>query len=201
MVQQIAQSGLLARLRPDQPIDLLLEIGDALLASPVLVVELPMEHPDVAMAIEAFRERFGDHLLVGVGGVASVEQGALALSAGAQFLTTTRYTTELHHLADRCGALYIPPATAPAALPVLLQMNILAVTVPAQMLLSQSSIVAPPPAIIMENATPEMLSACARANGTAVAIGHLLFPTIQWSMAPMIRMARNLRQLWMAGRD
>jgi 2-keto-3-deoxy-6-phosphogluconate aldolase len=198
LVQRIAQAGLVARLRSDQPVDLLLEIGDALLAAPVVVVEVPIEHPEAVAIMTAFAERFGDHLLVGAGIVTSMQQGTMALAAGAQFLCTTRYSTELHQLAGRCGALYLPPATAPAAMPALAQMGVVMATASTVTWLADPvSSTAEMPGIIVHDVTPETLGACAATGATAAAIGDLLFPTAAWSMPTMIRTARHLRHLWM----
>ncbi len=211
LARQIATAGLLAQLRADQPVDLLLEIGDALLAAPVLVVEVPSQHPEAVAVISAFLERHGDHLLVGMGNIQSVAQGSRALAAGAHFLTTTRYTTELHQLAERCGALYIPPATAAAALPALAQMNVTMAAMAGDLLLATAPLSSPAPtsvpvsawraqsrpAIVAYQTQPADFSACHRAGATAVAVGNLLFPTADWSMPTMIRRARQLRQLWL----
>ncbi|MCB0063511.1 MAG: hypothetical protein KDE19_15420 [Caldilineaceae bacterium] len=51
-------------------------------------------------------------------------------------------------------------------------------------------------AILINDVTTETLALCAAAGASAVEIGPLLFPTTNWSMPTMIRMARRLRQLW-----
>jgi hypothetical protein len=53
------------------------------------------------------------------------------------------------------------------------------------------------PAILVQEVTPATLAAYAATGATAAAIGDLLFPTTDWSMPTMIRMARHLRQLWL----
>lgn len=197
IVQRIAQAGLIASLRPDQAVDRLLEIGDALLASPVLVVAVSMDHPEATALLAAYAERFGNHLLVGAGVIATVEQGISALAAGAQFLITTKYSTELHQHAARCGALYIPPAATSLALPALTLMDVQMVTLAAQMLLAEPHLSSQTqPHLIAQATTPETFAACAAAGAIAVDIGNLLFSTTTWSMPAMIRTARQLRQLW-----
>lgn len=195
---QIVTNGLVAQLRADQPVALLLEIGDALLASPVLTVAVSMHHPEAATLLQAYTERYGNHLLIGAGNITTVAEGISALTAGAQFLCTSRYATELHHHALRCGALYIPPATTAAALPALALMAVQMATLAAAAYLDTPPAI-DPPAILINDVTAEMLPQCAAAGAGAVEIGHLLFPTAEWSMPSMIRTARRLRQLWEGG--
>lgn len=192
---QIMTNGLIAQLRADQPVALLLEMGDALLASPVLTVAISMRHPEADTILRAYAERYGNHLLVGAGNMTTVAEGITALSAGAQFLRTERYTTELHYHALRCGALYIPPAATSAALPALALMDVQMATLTAADYLAGPPTMKPP-AILLSDVIPETLPRCAAAGASAVEIGHLLFPTVDWSMPSMIRTARRLRQLW-----
>lgn len=189
------RNGLVAQLRADQPLALLLEIGDALLASSVLTVAISMQHADAATALGDYAERYGGHLLVGAGAIRTIAEGITALTAGAQFLCTERYSTELHHHAQRCGALYIPLAAKPAALPALALMEVQMATLAATDALDTLPLTKRP-ALLVKGVTPEQLPHCAAAGANAVEIGHLLFPTADWSMPAMIRMARRLRQLW-----
>lgn len=216
---RIKQAGLSVSLRADQPIDHLLEIGDALLASPILVVALPTDHPEVTALVEAFTTRFGDHLLLGVSGIDTVAKGIEALAAGAQFLMTTRYRTELHQHAEQCGALYIPKAASMAALPALAATNVVAVTMEASALLMESNhfVVEIPqadfPAIIATDISDESMRDYARAGAIAADVSEVLFPTQSsstqspstqafptqaWSMPNTIRLARQLRASWLA---
>lgn len=197
---RLREIGFVARLRADQPVDLLLAVGDALLAVPLTAVEIPIEHPESMALLEAFRARFGAHLLLGVGRIETMQEGMLALAAGADFLLTNRYRTELHQWAERCGALYIPPLTAPAAAPALQAMGVRMATVTVQQLLATtlpnaSNVL---PALLATAVVPADLTASANAGAAAIAVGHLLFPTAMWSMPAMIRTGRALRRQWLS---
>ncbi len=174
-------------------------VGDALLAIPLTAVEIPSEHPESLALLEAFQARFGAHLLMGVGTIETVKEGTLALAAGADFLIDSRYRTELHQWSARCGALYLPPLTAPAAAPALQAMGVLMATVSAQLLLSTTLSPAHPiPALLATEVGPADLAACANAGVAAIAVGKQLFPTAAWSMPALIRMGRALRRQWLA---
>jgi 2-keto-3-deoxy-6-phosphogluconate aldolase len=202
IADRLCAAGLMARLRADQPVDLLLEVGDALLAAPVLVVEIPIHHPEAAALVEAFRDRFGDHLLVGVGAITTIQEGTMALAAGADFLITTRYASALHKVAEQCGALYVPPAPVPAALPALHAMGVLMVTATTTTLLAAAHNTGQmAPGVLATEVRPETIAAVRRAGAAAVAVGDLLFPTAAWSMPTLIRTARALRHQWLAGEE
>ena len=67
--QFICDEGLIAIVRGSVPAAKLLEIGDALLASPVLVMAVTINGTDALDAIALLRQRFGEHVLVGAGTV------------------------------------------------------------------------------------------------------------------------------------
>jgi len=193
----LSDIGLVARLRADQPIDRLLEVGDALLAVPLTAVEIPLDHPEPFGLLAAFRQRFGAHLLIGVGTVQQMAEGREALAAGADFLIAAHYRTELHHLAERCGALYLPPVTAHAAHRALDAMGVTMATVTAALLLASAPDAVPTrPALLATEVDEAALAPLFQAGAAAIAVGPLLFPTAAWSMPAMIRTARALRQQW-----
>jgi 2-dehydro-3-deoxyphosphogluconate aldolase/(4S)-4-hydroxy-2-oxoglutarate aldolase len=81
----VLREGLVAIVRGNFPAQKLIEIGDALLASPVLVMEVTLNTTGALDGITLLRERFGDKILVGAGTVRTVSQFHDALAAGAQF--------------------------------------------------------------------------------------------------------------------
>ncbi len=83
--QFVCDQGLVAIVRGNFPAQKLLEIGDALLASPVLVMEVTLNTTGALEGITILRERFGDQMLIGAGTVRTVDQFDAALAAGAQF--------------------------------------------------------------------------------------------------------------------
>ena len=80
--QFVCDQGLVAIVRGNFPVQKLLEIGDALLASPVLVMEVTLNTTGALEGITIFRERFGDQMLIGAGTVRTVDQFDAALAAG-----------------------------------------------------------------------------------------------------------------------
>lgn len=83
--KQINLGGIIAIIRGDYPLDKLIEIGDALLAAPVLAMEIILNSSNALEAITKLHERAGENMLIGAGTVRTVEQTRAALEAGAQF--------------------------------------------------------------------------------------------------------------------
>lgn len=83
--QFILDEGLVAIVRGNFPNQKLTEIGDALLAAPVLVLEVTLNTTGALNGITLLRERFGDHMLIGAGTVRTATQFDDAIAAGAQF--------------------------------------------------------------------------------------------------------------------
>lgn len=198
IVERIRFAGLMTMLPAEQPVDQLLEVGDALLASPILAVAIPMDHPEATALLEAYRKRYGDHLLIGAGAIPSLEAGCSALADGADFLLTARYETALHNAATRCGALYIPPATAPVAVTALATMGVQMVSIQSPVLgqgLPVSKNTTPALLAVAENST-EAVADCARVGAAAVLLAQLFVPANEWQIPPLIRRMRLLRQVW-----
>lgn len=82
---RIKEIGVIAIIRGGFSIEDMLGIGDALLAAPVLTMEVTLNTPNALDAIRELRARYGTNMIVGAGTVRTVEQLDAALDAGAQF--------------------------------------------------------------------------------------------------------------------
>ncbi|MGL4651213.1 MAG: hypothetical protein ACRC1H_17535, partial [Caldilineaceae bacterium] len=99
--------GLVACLPLERPIDELLEVGDALMASPVFVVALGAGSGATSAALAEFRARYGGNMLVGGWRVRTPAECRLVLAGGAQFVIGEPLTA----IADLCaasGVFYLP---------------------------------------------------------------------------------------------
>lgn len=87
------------------------EMGDALMAGGISIMEVALSEPDALDALERLAAHVGDSALVGAGTVTSAELGKRALDAGARFFVTPHVVPEVCQLAvDRdvaviCGAM------------------------------------------------------------------------------------------------
>ncbi|MCB0117176.1 MAG: bifunctional 4-hydroxy-2-oxoglutarate aldolase/2-dehydro-3-deoxy-phosphogluconate aldolase [Caldilineaceae bacterium] len=113
-VKQLRANGIIPIVRGDFSAQKVLEIGDALLASPVLAMEVTMNTPGALDLIEMLRARFGDHMLIGAGTVRTVAQFHDAVSAGAQFTLAPGFRPAVVEAAQAKDILHIPGVYTPS---------------------------------------------------------------------------------------
>lgn len=107
--QRIREDGLIAAVSAPVPGLDILAVGDALLASPILVMEISLVLPDAPAVIGQLRQRFGRHMLIGAGDVARAADLASTDAAGAQFVMLSELDEALVAAAHAAGILAIPP--------------------------------------------------------------------------------------------
>ena len=113
-VAQLKENGIIPIVRGDFSAQKVLEIGDALLASPVLAMEVTMNTPGALDLIEMLRARFGDHMLIGAGTVRTVTQFNDAVAAGAQFTLAPGFRPAVVEAAQTKEILHIPGVFTPS---------------------------------------------------------------------------------------
>jgi 2-dehydro-3-deoxyphosphogluconate aldolase / (4S)-4-hydroxy-2-oxoglutarate aldolase len=109
----ICQDGLVAIVRGNFPTQKLLEVGDALLAAPVLVMEVTLNTTGALEAIELLRNRYGDNMVVGAGTVRTAAQLREAIAAGAQFSVSPNLDLATVELATSLDLLHLPGVFTP----------------------------------------------------------------------------------------
>ena len=108
MTRRIKDEGIVAIVRGDFPAHKVLEIGDALLAAPLLVMEVTLNTPGALELIGMLRARFGENMIIGAGTVRTAEQFDAAAAAGAQFTVAPGSNPEVIARAGNAGILHIP---------------------------------------------------------------------------------------------
>ncbi len=196
VVKGLHATGLMAQLRSDLPVQELLEIGDALLAAPLLVVAISLEMPEALAAIAEFDRRYGNNLVVGVAQVTSLAAARSAMWAGARFLITPGVDDTLLHFTQRYGLFCLPHLATLRDLQRFDQSDLpLALIAPQVMPMLATTPIDPRRTVAIVTAEPALIDA-AQLGVTALACGDLLFPTSQWSHAQIITQARRLRTRW-----
>jgi 2-dehydro-3-deoxyphosphogluconate aldolase / (4S)-4-hydroxy-2-oxoglutarate aldolase len=109
----VLDTGLVAIVRGNFPTQKLIEIGDALLASPVLVMEITLNTTGALAGITLLRERFGDKMLVGAGTVRTVAQFQDAVAAGAQFTVSPNLDIATVEASLAADILHLPGVFTP----------------------------------------------------------------------------------------
>lgn len=207
-LHQIRSVGLIAIIRADARVDVLLEVADALLASPLTVAALVLGYANSLAAIAEVRARMGKHMLIGAANVRTRGQAVAALDSGAQFLIAPIFDRSTFQAAADRLALYIPTVRALDEIDRLVNAGVRSVRVEMDDADNQGAILLdaltgkhPPLEVVVSGAaTPENLACWAQQGVLAACVGDELRPEEVWSAKMLITQARVLRTAWEAGR-
>lgn len=205
MAQRVRADGIVAIVRGDFPAQKILEIGDAFLASPVLVMEVTLNTPGALELIQLLRTRFGENMHIGAGTVRSLEQFHAAVEAGAQFTVAPGLNLAVVEQACQQDFLHIPGVytaseadTAHAAGARLLKLFPAHIGGPGYLKALRAPLddleFVPTGGIGPENAGD-----WARAGAVALGVGSSLVTGPDQPMADLITRARALRRAWEGG--
>ena len=205
MARRVQNDGIVAIVRGDFPAQKILEIGDALLAAPVLVMELTLNTPGALELIRMLRARFGENMYIGAGTVRTANQFDAAVAAGAQFTVAPGLNPAVVTQACKADILHIPGVytateaeTASAAGSRLLKLFPANIGGPAYLKALRAPLddvqFVPTGGIGPDNA-----AAWASAGAAALGVGSSLVTGPHQPMADLIRRARALRQAWESG--
>ena len=207
MTRRIKDEGIVAIVRGDFPAQKVVEIGDALLAAPVLVMEVTLNTRGALELIGMLRARFGENMVIGAGTVRTVKQFDAAVAAGAQFTVAPGSNSEVFARAGTADILHIPgvfSATeadrARADGAHLLKLFPADIGGPAYLKALRAPLddieFVPTGGIGPENA-----AAWANAGAAAIGAGSSLVTGPNQTMADLIERARALRRAWQSGRS
>ena len=203
--QRVKQLGIIAIVRGNYPLEEILEIGDALLAAPILVMEVTLNSAGALEAIAALRERFGENMVVGAGTVRTVEQLEAAVAAGAQFSVAPNFDLATVKSAQAHGVLHLPGVFTPTEVQAAFAAGCRMVKLfpsdsvgPGYLKALRAPLndveFVPTGGISVDN-----IGAYAKAGAVAVGMGSSLVPKV-WSQAEIITTGRALRKAWEAGK-
>jgi 2-dehydro-3-deoxyphosphogluconate aldolase / (4S)-4-hydroxy-2-oxoglutarate aldolase len=199
---QLKANGIIPIVRGDFSAQKVLEIGDALLASPILAMEVTMNTPGALELIAMLRDRFGQHMLIGAGTVRTVAQFNDAVNAGAQFTLSPGFSPAVVERSQTQDVLHIPGVFTPSEIDAAWAMGcpllklfpadfggpayLKAVRAP----LNDVALV-PTGGVSAENA-----GAYAKAGAAALGVGSCLITGPDQRMDDLITRARALRRAW-----
>lgn len=202
MARRVQDDGIVAIVRGDFPAQKVLEIGDALLAAPVLVMEVTLNTPGALELIQMLRARFGQNMNIGAGTVRTVEQFDAAAAAGAQFTVAPGLNPALVAQARKADILHIPgiytateAETAHVGGSRLLKLFPANIGGPAYL----NALRAPLDDIQFVptgGIGPQNAAAWADAGAAALGVGSSLVTGPHQPMSDLIERARALRQAW-----
>ncbi|MBX2999548.1 MAG: bifunctional 4-hydroxy-2-oxoglutarate aldolase/2-dehydro-3-deoxy-phosphogluconate aldolase [Caldilineaceae bacterium] len=199
---RLRENGIIPIVRGDFSAQKVLEIGDALLASPILAMEVTMNTPGALELIEMLRARFGENMLIGAGTVRTVAQFEDAVAAGAQFTLAPGFNPGIVQRAQVSDILHIPGVFTPSEIEEawalgspLLKLFPADFGGPAYLKAVRAPLndvaLVPTGGVSAENA-----GAYRRMGAAALGVGSTLITGPEQSMADLITRARALRRAW-----
>jgi 2-dehydro-3-deoxyphosphogluconate aldolase/(4S)-4-hydroxy-2-oxoglutarate aldolase len=202
MAARLKQNGIIPIVRGDFSAQKVLAIGAALLASPILAMEVTMNTPGALELIEMLRARFGEKMLIGAGTVRTLAQFDNAVAAGAQFTLAPGFNPALVQRAQVCDILHIPGVFTPSEIEEawnlgcpLLKLFPADFGGPAYLKAVRAPLndvaLVPTGGVSAENA-----GAYRKAGAAALGVGSCLITGPEQSMADLITRARALRSAW-----
>lgn len=111
-LQRVFRSGIVAIIRA-QSGELLADVGEALLAGGVEVMEVTFTVPRALQVLEQVARRLGDRVLLGAGTVLDAETARAAILAGAEFIVSPSTNVDVIRLCRRYDKAVMPGALTP----------------------------------------------------------------------------------------
>lgn len=195
---QLRRVALIARLRRDLSVQELIEIGDALLAAPVFLVEVAVDSAAANATIAEFHQRYGEHLLVGAAEVTTLAQMRSAMAAGAHFFALPALDAKLLRFARQHQLLCLPHVTTPVEARLAHLEGCPVVSSAVDHLFAFPPVQWPTAVTLIASGIVDgtTVAACRLVGARGVRLQEALFPTPVWSHAEIITTARRLRRSW-----
>jgi len=203
--QAIELMGIIAAVRCRAPVDTMLEVGDALLATPLTVVAVSPGSHQPWQTVAELRSRFGANMHVGAGPLSTPAQVETAIAAGAQFVICSSFASSVGALCRRHGVVYLPGVPTPVS------------AAQAERDGWRQQVLFPPgrdgaatllrlqracPAarfLPMGGVTVENLPGYAQAGAAGAVVRGVIGARAKWEMAALITQMRRVRAAWEAG--
>lgn len=205
-IAAIVEQGLIAIVRGNFPAQKLIEIGDALLASPVLVMEVTLNTSGALDGIRLLRERYGEQMWIGAGTVRTAAQFEQAVAAGAQFTVAPNFDPATAERAVELDVLHLPGVfTASEAQTAYAAGCKMVKLFPSEIVGPQylKALRAPLDDILfvpVGGITPDNVGEYIRAGAAAVGLGSALVTGPNQAMDDLITRARKIRAAWKAAK-
>jgi 2-keto-3-deoxy-6-phosphogluconate aldolase len=108
IIEKLKEAGIVVALPGDLPLAAIIPIADALLASPILAVDVGFGGPEMPQLLHDLRQRAGDKLLIGVSGVETAVQLQSLQNCPIDYLSSSRLDDDLLASCQNNETAYLP---------------------------------------------------------------------------------------------
>lgn len=199
---KLKQAGIIVALSGDLPLAKIIPIADALLASPILAVDVAFGGPEMPQLLHDLRRRAGDKMLIGVSGVETAAQLQTLHHSQIDYISSSRLDDDLLAACRAKGLAYLPGIISVWAAQAAATQNCTAVRLrtggPAGADYVQAiQQVQPDLTFVVEvELMPDEVASYRQAGADALLIGQPLFTGANQTMADLITQARAFTQVW-----
>jgi 2-keto-3-deoxy-6-phosphogluconate aldolase len=108
IIAKLKEAGIVVALPGDLPLATIIPIADALLASPILAVDVAFGGTELPQLLHDLRQRAGDKLLIGVSGVGTAVRLQSLQNSPIDYISSSRLDDELLIGCQNGGLAYLP---------------------------------------------------------------------------------------------
>ncbi|MBK7895855.1 MAG: hypothetical protein WAS33_04930 [Candidatus Promineifilaceae bacterium] len=212
IIEKLQAAGIIVALPGDLPLATIIPIADALLASPILAVDVAFGGAELPQLLHDLRQRAGDKLLIGVSGVEmpALSEAETAVSLQTlplhqlDYLSSPRLDDALLALCQNAGVAYLPGVISVWAAQAAAQQGCRAIRLRTGGANGPEYVralreVQPDLALIVEaELAAEDVSRYQQAGAAALLVGAPLFTGPTQTMADLITQARAFNRAWQA---
>lgn len=202
IIEKLKEAGIVVALPGDLPLVTILPIADALLASPILAVDVAFGGDELPQLLHDLRQRAGDKLLIGVSGVETAVQLQSLQHSPIDYISSARLDDALLASCRQRGLAYLPGVISVWAAQAAQEKGCISIRLrtggPAGADYVRSlGEVQPDLGIIVETELhPEDVPGYRQAGAAALVVGAPLFSGPTQTMADLITQARRFTQAW-----
>ena len=202
IIQKLQAAGIIVALPGDLPLATIIPIVDALLASPILAVDVAFGGDELPQLLHDLRQRAGDKLLIGVSGVeTAVHLQSLPLHQ-IDYISSPRLDDELHALCQNEAVAYLSGVISVWAAQAAQQKGCSAIRLRTGGPIGADYVramreVQPELGLIVETElAAEEVARYQQAGADALLVGAPLFTGPNQTMADLITQARRFNRAW-----
>ncbi len=202
VIEQIKQAGIIVALPGDLPLQTIVPIADALLASPILAVDVAYSGAETVQLLHDLRQRAGDKLLIGVSGVETAVQLTTLQNCPIDYLSSPRLDDGLLTHCQTSRIAYLPNVISVWAAQAAEQKVCSLARLPtggpagAEYVTAVRQVTPDLNLVVEVDLSPEEVARYKKAGAAALLIGSPIFTGSSQTMADLITQARRFMQAW-----